>query len=72
MSKYSSSIVPAMSREVGIGVPLVWLRIDAPDCHRTLSLVWRDAYLPTAATRFRDFAATHFPDALRAAGLANA
>ncbi|WIY07421.1 LysR substrate-binding domain-containing protein [Amycolatopsis mongoliensis] len=53
-------LVPAFSRGV-THIPAVWLRLDAPDCHRTLSLVWREsAYLSVAAQRLSDFAAGYF------------
>lgn len=36
---------------------MAWLRLDAPDCHRTLTLVWRqNAYLSPAARDFRRLA----------------
>ncbi|SFW66921.1 LysR substrate-binding domain-containing protein [Amycolatopsis australiensis] len=44
-------LVPAYSRGA-THIPGVWLHVDAPDCHRTLSLVRRqDAYLSVAARR---------------------
>ncbi|SEF26679.1 DNA-binding transcriptional regulator, LysR family [Amycolatopsis pretoriensis] len=53
-------LVPAYSRGV-THIPGVWLHVDAPDCHRTLNLVWRaDAYLSVAAQRLSDFAAEYF------------
>jgi DNA-binding transcriptional LysR family regulator len=51
-------LIPAMSRRVGTEslVPVGWVRLDAPDCHRVLTLVWsRDTYLSEAALRFRRF-----------------
>ncbi|WP_438484680.1 LysR family transcriptional regulator [Streptomyces sp. S186] len=49
-------LVPAMSRGAGRSPLGAWLRIDAPDCHRVLSLVWReDGYLSAAALAFREF-----------------
>jgi DNA-binding transcriptional LysR family regulator len=43
-------LIPAMSRQVGTRVPLAWVHVDAPDCHRVISLVWnRDARLSEAA-----------------------
>ncbi|WEO99451.1 LysR family transcriptional regulator [Streptomyces sp. FXJ1.172] len=51
-------LIPAMSRRLGTQtlVPVAWVHMDAPDCFRTLSLVWsRDAYLSEAALRFREF-----------------
>ncbi|MFB7511544.1 LysR family transcriptional regulator [Streptomyces broussonetiae] len=51
-------LIPAMSRRLGTQslVPVGWVRVDAPDCSRTLSLVWsRDTYLSEAALRFREF-----------------
>ncbi|MGG7570504.1 LysR family transcriptional regulator [Streptomyces sirii] len=51
-----SLAVPDLAR-----MPLAWLRLDAPDCVRTLNLVRReDSYLSTAAERFRDMAVAHF------------
>ncbi|MGF1425108.1 LysR family transcriptional regulator [Kitasatospora sp. LaBMicrA B282] len=50
-------LAPAVSRAAVPDAPLAWLRIDAPDCHRVLSLVRRrDAYLSTAARDFHDLA----------------
>ncbi|MFE7118210.1 LysR family transcriptional regulator [Streptomyces sp. NPDC057654] len=50
-------LVPAMSRGAFGHVPVAILRIDAPRCDRTLSLVWRhDTYLCTAARKFRALA----------------
>ncbi|MFJ2745108.1 LysR family transcriptional regulator [Streptomyces sp. NPDC087440] len=51
-------IIPAVSRQVGAHerVPVVWVRLDAPGCERTLTLVWnRDAHLSEAALKFREF-----------------
>ncbi|MFF8310938.1 LysR family transcriptional regulator [Streptomyces lydicus] len=51
-------LIPAMSRQAGTEtrVPVAWVRVDAPDCHRVLTLVWnRDAYLSEAALKFREF-----------------
>ncbi|MFD4998938.1 LysR family transcriptional regulator [Streptomyces buecherae] len=49
-------LVPAISRQEGIRAPVTWVRIDAPDCHRVLTLVWhRDAHLSEAARAFRTF-----------------
>ncbi|MBH5334751.1 LysR family transcriptional regulator [Streptomyces pactum] len=48
-------LMPAVARRAlgGTG-PVAWLRLDAPDCHRTLTLVWRrNAYLSPAAREFR-------------------
>ncbi|MFJ2580689.1 hypothetical protein [Kitasatospora aureofaciens] len=37
-------------------VPVAWVHLDAPHCHRVLSLVWNcDAYLSEAALKFREF-----------------
>ncbi len=37
-------------------VPVAWVHVDAPECHRVLTLVWnRDAYLSEAALKFREF-----------------
>ncbi|SMQ15973.1 transcriptional regulator [Streptomyces sp. Ag82_O1-12] len=51
-------LIPAMSRRAGTEslVPVGWVHLDAPDCHRVLTLVWsRDTYLSEAALRFRRF-----------------
>ncbi|MEU5211620.1 LysR family transcriptional regulator [Streptomyces sp. NPDC020742] len=56
-------LIPAMARTELAQLPLVWLRLDAPDCQRTLSLVRReDGYLSRAAQRFRDLAVAHFTE----------
>ncbi|MEV0700362.1 LysR substrate-binding domain-containing protein [Saccharopolyspora sp. NPDC050389] len=53
--------VPEMASRYDVA-PIAYLRVDAPDCHRTLSFVWRrDAYLSAAARRFRE----HVTDAIR-------
>ncbi|MFI9724151.1 LysR family transcriptional regulator [Streptomyces sp. NPDC052396] len=51
-------LIPAIARRArGEHGPTAWLRLDAPDCHRTLTLVWRqDAYLSPAARDFRRLA----------------
>lgn len=51
-------LIPAMARQAGTqtSVPVAWVRLDAPDCHRVLTLVQgRGAYLSEAALRFREF-----------------
>lgn len=51
-------LIPAISRRVGTDahVPVAWVHVDAPACHRVLSLVWnRDGYHSEAALRFRQF-----------------
>ncbi len=49
-------LIPAMSRQVETRVPLAWVHVSAPDCHRVLSLVWnRDTRLSEAALKFREF-----------------
>ena len=54
-------LMPTMARRLAPDPPVSWLRLDAPDCRRTLSLVWRaDAYLPTAAWALADFAVGYF------------
>ncbi|MGW3008811.1 LysR family transcriptional regulator [Streptomyces sp. NPDC001219] len=56
-------LMPALARAELASVPLAWLRLDAPGCERTLSLVRReDGYLATAAARFRDLAVAHFAE----------
>ncbi|MEU5080566.1 MULTISPECIES: LysR family transcriptional regulator [Streptomyces] len=51
-------LLPAVARRaIGEDGPVAWLRLDAPDCHRTLTLVWRqNAYLSPAARDFRRLA----------------
>ncbi|MCC3775756.1 LysR family transcriptional regulator [Streptomyces sp. UNOB3_S3] len=51
-------LMPAVARQtLGGHSPVAWLRLDATDCHRTLTLVWRrDAYLSPAAEDFRRLA----------------
>lgn len=48
-------LMPAVARRaLGERRQVSWLRLDAADCHRTLTLVWRqDAYLSPAALDFR-------------------
>ncbi|WP_017559527.1 LysR family transcriptional regulator [Nocardiopsis baichengensis] len=54
-------LIPAVAREAGTRAAVAWLRGEAQDCERVLTLVWhRDAHLSPAARRFRDFAAGHF------------
>ncbi|WP_411122362.1 LysR family transcriptional regulator [Streptomyces sp. x-19] len=49
-------LVPEMSRRLPTRLPAAWLSLDAPDCHRVLSLVWdREAYVSAAALKFREF-----------------
>ncbi|MFD6433967.1 LysR family transcriptional regulator [Streptomyces venezuelae] len=51
-------LIPAMSRQAGTEsqVPVAWVHVNAPDCHRVLTLAWnRDAYLSDAALKFREF-----------------
>ncbi|WP_405641467.1 LysR family transcriptional regulator [Streptomyces uncialis] len=51
-------LIPAISRRVGTEshVPVAWVHMVAPDCHRVLTLVWnRDTYLSDAALKFREF-----------------
>ncbi|MEU8952670.1 LysR family transcriptional regulator [Streptomyces sp. NPDC048518] len=51
-------LIPAISRQAGTDsqVPVAWVHVDAPDCHRVLTLVWnRDTYLSDAAVKFREF-----------------
>lgn len=54
-------LMPAVARRtLGKRSRVAWLRLDAPDCHRTLTLVWRrDAYLSPAALDFRRLAMEH-------------
>ncbi|MFD7547977.1 LysR family transcriptional regulator [Streptomyces sp. NPDC059578] len=51
-------LIPAISRRIGTDahVPVAWVHLDVPDCHRVLTLVWnRDTYLSEAALKFREF-----------------
>ncbi|WP_369217725.1 LysR substrate-binding domain-containing protein, partial [Streptomyces flavofungini] len=55
-------LMPAVARRaLGEHGPVSWTRLDTPEAHRTLSLVWRaDAYLSPAAQTFRRLAVEHF------------
>ncbi|ANP52425.1 DNA-binding transcriptional LysR family regulator [Streptomyces griseochromogenes] len=55
-------LMPAVTRRaLGEFSPATWLRLDAADCHRTLTLVWRPhAYLSPAAQDFRRLAVERF------------
>ena len=54
-------LMPAMARQLAPEPPVCWLHLDAPDCRRTLSLVWRaDAYLSAAARALAEFAVGYF------------
>jgi DNA-binding transcriptional LysR family regulator len=54
-------LVPGFSRRVATAARGAWLYLDAPDCYRSLTLVWRaDAYFSTAAQRLSDFARDYF------------
>ncbi|WP_446750578.1 LysR family transcriptional regulator [Streptomyces sp. WZ-12] len=54
-------LLPTVARIAPLPESIAWLRIDAPDCVRTLSLVRRaDGHLSAAAARFRDLALAHF------------
>lgn len=56
-----AGLIPDMAREAGTRAGVAWLRVEAGDCERVLSLVWhRDAHLSPAARRFRDVAAGFF------------
>jgi DNA-binding transcriptional LysR family regulator len=51
-------LIPAVSRKAGTTsfVPVGWVHVDAPNCHRVLTLVWnRSTYLSEAALKFREF-----------------
>ncbi|MEV4744047.1 LysR substrate-binding domain-containing protein [Streptomyces sp. NPDC049555] len=54
-------LMPAVARRtMAERSPVAWLRLDSPDCHRTLTLVWRrDAHLSPAAQEFRRLAKEH-------------
>ncbi|MFJ9616812.1 LysR family transcriptional regulator [Streptomyces noursei] len=54
---------PALAREATAHEPIAWVRLDAPGCFRTLSLVRRaDSYLSVAAARFRDVAVAYYTE----------
>ncbi|MGW2489221.1 LysR family transcriptional regulator [Streptomyces sp. NPDC001606] len=55
-------LMPAVARRaLGDDGHVGWLHLDAPDCHRTLTLVWRrHAYLSPAAQDFRRLATERF------------
>ncbi len=54
-------LMPAMARRLAPDPPVSWLRLDAPGCRRTLSLVWRaDAYLSASARALAEFAVGYF------------
>lgn len=54
-------LLPAIARRSAPDPPVAWLRLQAPGCERTLSVVWRrDRYVSAAARAFRDFAVAHF------------
>jgi DNA-binding transcriptional LysR family regulator len=54
-------LMPAVARRLAADPPVGWLRLDAPGCRRTLSLVWRtDAYLSAAARALAEFAPGYF------------
>ncbi|MFI7344272.1 LysR family transcriptional regulator [Streptomyces sp. NPDC050085] len=51
-------LIPSTARQSPIvtGVPVAWSHVDAPGCHRVLTLVWRrDAHLSEGALKFREF-----------------
>ncbi|WP_020669124.1 LysR family transcriptional regulator [Amycolatopsis nigrescens] len=54
-------LVPALSRHSALHTPVSWMRLDAPDCYRSLTLVWRaDTYSSVAAQRLTEFAGEYF------------
>jgi DNA-binding transcriptional LysR family regulator len=54
-------LMPAVARHQAADPPVGWLRLDAPGCVRTLSLVWRaDAYRSAAARALTEFAPGYF------------
>lgn len=54
-------LIPTMSRRAATHAPVAWLHVEVPNCVRTLTLVWwEDAFLSTAAQRFRDLAVQQF------------
>lgn len=60
------ALLPELSRHSIAHCRVTLVPVDAPDCHRTLSLVRReDGYLSSAAARFRELAVAHFADFAR-------
>jgi DNA-binding transcriptional LysR family regulator len=54
-------LLPAIARDSATEPKVAWVRVEAANCQRTLSLVWRrDAYLSRAATLFREAAIDHY------------
>jgi DNA-binding transcriptional LysR family regulator len=54
-------LLPAIARASATEPKVAWIRVDAANCQRTLSLAWRPhAYLSLAAKQFRDAAIDHF------------
>jgi DNA-binding transcriptional LysR family regulator len=54
-------LVPGYARSASAHLPGSSLRLDVPDCHRVLTLVWRaDTYFSTAAEKLTDFASDYF------------
>ncbi|WP_181771326.1 LysR family transcriptional regulator [Amycolatopsis pittospori] len=55
------AFVPSLGQRADIGMSVVWLEVDDPECRRVLSVAWReDTYLSAAAQRFRDHIVEHF------------
>ncbi|MFI9203221.1 LysR family transcriptional regulator [Streptomyces sp. NPDC053048] len=55
------TLLPSMARVFGGRPSVGWARLEAPGCHRVLSLVrHKDAYLSSAARGFGDFALPYF------------
>ncbi|MFE4871601.1 LysR family transcriptional regulator [Streptomyces sp. NPDC056682] len=51
-------LIPTMSRLAGTEAraQVAWVHVNAPDCHRILTLVWnRETHLSDAALKFREF-----------------
>jgi DNA-binding transcriptional LysR family regulator len=54
-------LLPEVCRRVTTHVPVALLHLDVPDCHRSLTLVWRaDTYVSAAAQRLTAFARDYF------------
>jgi DNA-binding transcriptional LysR family regulator len=54
-------LLPDIARETASEPTVAWVRVDAANCQRVLSLVWRrDAYLSLAAKQFREAVIDHF------------
>ncbi|MEV5595528.1 LysR substrate-binding domain-containing protein [Streptomyces sp. NPDC052496] len=63
-------LIPALARNESPEAPVHWLRLDVPDCRRTLRLVRRaDRYVSAAERHFEEAAVAHFAPRGRGASL---